>query len=311
MTEPKFNIPWMRWRVPFIGISIAFVIISIIDIAWNGLTLGLDFTGGTLVETRFEEPADPEVVRRTLEDAGFADGVVQLFGSERDVLVRMPPQAEGDQAKLGDAIVATLRDAFGEVTLVQSNFVGPVVGEQLRDEALLAVLAALAVIMVYVFFRFTKHFAISSVAALVHDVLVVLGIFALFHWTFDLSVLAAVLAVVGYSINDSIVVADRIRENFRVMRRATPIEVVNTSLNQVMARSLITSGTTLLTLIALLIVGGETIRGFALALAIGITVGTYSSIFVVASSVIFMNMRREDVVPPVDDEKKEVEEGPV
>ena len=136
MTEPKFNIPWMRWRVPFVGISIAFVIISIIDIAWNGLTLGLDFTGGTLVETRFEEPADPEVVRRTLEDAGFADGVVQLFGSERDVLVRMPPQAEGDQAKLGDAIVATLRDAFGEVTLVQSNFVGPVVGEQLRDEAL-------------------------------------------------------------------------------------------------------------------------------------------------------------------------------
>lgn len=311
MTKTPFNIDWMRWRVPFMAISIAFVIISVIDIGWNGLTLGLDFTGGTLVETRFDAPANPEVVRRTLEQAGFKDGVVQLFGSDRDVLVRMPPQADGDQARLGDAIVATLSEAFGEVTLVQSNFVGPVVGEELRDEALLAMLAALAVIMVYVFFRFTKHFAISSVAALAHDVLVVIGIFALFHWTFDLSVLAAVLAVVGYSINDSIVVADRIRENFRVMRRATPTEVVNASLNQVMTRSLITSGTTLLTLIALLLAGGETIRGFALALTIGITVGTYSSIFVVASSVIFLKMRREDVVPPVDDEKKQIEEGPV
>jgi preprotein translocase subunit SecF len=164
--------------------------------------------------------------------------------------------------------------------------------------------------MVYVLFRFTKQFAVASALALLHDVLIVLGFFALFHWTFDLSVLAAVLAVVGYSINDSIVVADRIRENFRLMRRATPIEVVNTSLNQVMARSLVTSGTTLLTLIALLIAGGEVIRGFALALTIGIVFGTYSSIFVVASAVIFMKMTREDVVPPLDEEKQ-VEEGPV
>lgn len=310
MKAPGVNIDWMRWRKLFAGLSLAFVLISLVDIFWNGLTLGLDFTGGTLVEVKFPEPAEPEAVRATLEEAGYRNGVVQLFGSDRDVLVRMPPQAEGDQARLADEILVVLQERFGAVTLEQANFVGPVVGEELRDDALLAILAALGVIMVYVLFRFTRQFAIASVAALIHDVTVVLGFFALFHWTFDLSVLAAVLAVVGYSINDSIVVADRIRENFRLMRRATPIEVVNTSLNQVLARSLVTSGTTLLTLIALLIAGGEVIRGFALALTIGIVFGTYSSIFVVASAVIFMNMTREDVVPPIEEEKQ-IEEGPV
>jgi len=310
MTAPAVNFDWMRWRKLFAGLSLAFVLISLIDIFWNGLTLGLDFTGGTLVEVKFQEPAEPEAVRRALEAAGFRNGVVQLFGSDRDVLVRMPPQSEGDQARLGDAILVALQERFGDVTLEQANFVGPVVGEELRDDALLAVLAALGVVMVYVLFRFTRQFAIASVVALIHDVTVVLGFFALFHWTFDLSVLAAVLAVVGYSINDSIVVADRIRENFRLMRRATPIEVVNTSLNQVLARSLVTSGTTLLTLIALLIAGGEVIRGFALALTIGIVFGTYSSIFVVASAVIFLDMTREDVVPPIEEEKQ-IEEGPV
>jgi preprotein translocase subunit SecF len=310
MKAPAINIDWMRWRKLFAGLSLAFVLISLIDIFWNGLTLGLDFTGGTLVEVKFPEPARPEVVRVALEEAGYQNGVVQLFGSDRDVLVRMPPQAEGDQARLADEILVVLQGRFGGVTLEQANFVGPVVGEELRDDALLAILAALGVIMVYVLFRFTRQFAIASVVALIHDVTVVLGFFALFHWTFDLSVLAAVLAVVGYSINDSIVVADRIRENFRLMRRATPIEVVNTSLNQVMARSLVTSGTTLLTLIALLIAGGEVIRGFALALTIGIVFGTYSSIFVVASAVVFMKMTREDVVPPIEEEKQ-IEEGPV
>jgi preprotein translocase subunit SecF len=311
MKAAPFNIDWMGKRKLFAGLSIAFVIISLFDIFWNGLTLGLDFTGGTLVEVKFPEPVQPEAVRVVLERSGYQNGVVQLFGTDRDVLVRMPPQAEGDQARLGDQIVEVLRDNFGEVTLEQANFVGPVVGEELRDDALLAVLAALGVVMVYVLFRFTRQFAIASVVALIHDVLVVLGFFALFHWTFDLSVLAAVLAVVGYSINDSIVVADRIRENFRLMRRATPIEVVNASLNQVLTRSLITSGTTLLTLVALLIAGGEVIRGFALALTIGILFGTYSSIFVVASAVVFMKMTREDIVPPVEEENKPIEEGPV
>jgi preprotein translocase subunit SecF len=309
MTGLAFNIDFMRWRKLFAGLSVAFILISLVDIFVNDLTLGLDFTGGTLVEVQFPEPAQPEAVRAALEDAGYQNAVVQLFGSDRDILVRMPPQAEGDQARLGDRIVATLAEQFGDVQLQQANFVGPVVGEELRDDAILAIMAALAVVMVYVLFRFTKHFAIASVVALVHDVLVVLGFFALFHWTFDLAVLAAVLAVVGYSINDSIVVADRIRENFRTMRRATPVEVVNTSLNQVMARSLVTSGTTLLTLVALLLVGGEAIRGFALALTIGIVFGTYSSIFVVASAVIFMKMTHEDLIVPVEEEGP-TQEGP-
>ena len=309
MTAGPFNVDYMGKRKLFAGLSIAFVLISLIDIFWNGLTLGLDFTGGTLVEVEFSEPADPEQVRGYLAESGYRNGVVQYFGSDRELLVRMPPQDDGDQARLGDRIVEVLSKRYGDVTLKQSNFVGPVVGEELRDDAILAILAALGVIMVYVLFRFTRQFAIASVVALVHDVTVVPGFFSLFHWTFDLSVLAAVLAVIGYSLNDSIVIADRIRENFRGMRRATPIEVVNRSLNQVMSRSLITSGTTLLTLIALLIVGGDTIRGFALALTIGIVFGTYSSIFVVASMTIFMNMTREDLLAPVEENK--IEEGPL
>jgi len=311
MTAGPWNIDYMGRRKLFAGLSLAFVLFAVVDIFWNGLTLGLDFTGGTLVEVEFPEPAEPEQVRAFLEESGFRNGVVQHFGSERELLVRMPPQTEGDQARLGDEIVTILGERYGEVVLKQSNFVGPVVGEELRDDAALAILAALGVIMVYVLFRFTKQFAIASVVALIHDVVVVFGFFAFFHWTFDLSVLAAVLAVIGYSLNDSIVVADRIRENFRNMRRASPIEVVNRSLNQVMTRSLVTSGTTLLTLVALLIFGGDTIRGFALALTIGIVFGTYSSIFVVASMIIFLKMTREDLVSPIEEENQVEEGGPL
>ena len=272
--------------------------LSLIDIFVEGLDLGLDFTGGTLVEVEFAEPTDPESVRQLLERAGFENGLVQNFGTERDLLIRMPPQASTEQARMGDQILSTLRDEYPDVEMRQSNFVGPAVGEELTEDAGLALIAALAVVMVYILFRFTKQFAVGAVAALVHDVIVVLGCFALFDWTFDLSVLAAVLAVIGYSLNDTIVVSDRIRENFRTVRKGTSLEIINRSLNQTLGRTLVTSFTTLLVLLALLFAGGEMIRGFALALTIGIVVGTYSSIYVAASVLVAMNISREDLIVP-------------
>jgi preprotein translocase subunit SecF len=278
--------------------SIAFVALAIFDIFFQGLNWGLDFTGGTLLEVQFPQPADPVAVRRVLEESGFEGGVVQHFGTERDVLVRMPPQLAREQAQMGDQMLDALRGYDPGVRMMQSNYVGPAVGEELRDDAGLALIAALAMIMVYILFRFTKQFAVGAVVALIHDVVVVVGFFSLFQWTFDLSVLAAVLAVIGYSLNDTIVVSDRIRENFRTIRKATPAEVINRSLNQILGRTLITSLTTLLVLVALLLAGGETIRGFATALTIGVVVGTYSSIYVAASVLLFMNIKREDLLLP-------------
>jgi len=305
-----FNIDFMGGRKVFAGLSLAYILFSILYISVFGMNFGLDFTGGTLVEVQMPVAADPDEVRSLLDESGLRDGMVQLLGSEREVLVRMPPQVDIDQASLGDRIVETLRVKYGDVVLKQSSFVGPVVGNELREDGALAMLAALAAIMVYVMLRFTRQFAIASIVALIHDVIAVLGCFAIFGWTFDLSVLAAVLAIIGYSINDSIVIADRIRENFRNMRRATPLEIVNKSLNQVLERTLITSGTVLLTLIALLLVGGDSLRGFSLAMTIGVFFGCYSSIFVLAAMVIFMNVTREDLVAPVDEEKR-LEEGPL
>ena len=305
MRSFEFNIDFMGKRKIAAGLSIGFVLLALFDIFYQGLNFGLDFTGGTLVEVQFPQRADPEQVRSYLDRAGFRNGIVQHFGSERDLLVRMPPQEDTDQARMGDAILQVLRENFGDVELKQSNYVGPVVGEELRDDAGLALVAALAVVMVYILFRFTKQFAVGAVAALIHDVIVVLGFFSLFQWTFDLSVLAAILAVIGYSLNDTIVVSDRIRENFRGMRRATPVEVINKSLNQMLIRTLVTSLTTLLVLVALLIAGGEMIRGFALALTIGVVVGTYSSIYVTASVLMAMKVSREDLLVPVEEETPE------
>jgi preprotein translocase subunit SecF len=300
------EIDFMGKRRIAAGISIAVVLISIGSLITFGLNRGLDFTGGTLVEVGFEEPADPERVRGLLEGAGFQNGVVQYFGTERDLLIRMPPQLSVDQASMGDDILATLREFFPGVEMRQSNFVGPAVGEELTEDAGLALLAALVVIMLYILFRFTKQFAVGAVAALVHDVAITLGIFSVMQWTFDLSVLAALLAVIGYSLNDTIVVSDRIRENFRKIRKGTPVEIINRSLNQTLGRTLVTSLTTLFVLLALLIAGGEGIRGFAAALTIGVVVGTYSSIFVAANVLLLLNIRREDLLIP---EKENPEEA--
>lgn len=278
--------------------SVAAVALSLGSLYVNGLNLGLDFTGGTLVEIGFPAPADPEEVRGLLEQAGFVDGVVQHFGTDRDLLIRMPPQAAGDQATLGDRILAALRRATPGAEMRQSNFVGPVVGQELAESAGLAILAALGVVMLYILFRFTRQFSVGAVVALAHDVTIVLGLFSLFQWSFDLAVVAAILAVVGYSLNDTIVVSDRIRENFRAIRKGTPLEVINRSLNQTLGRTLVTSLTTLFVLLALLIAGGEGIRGFAAALTIGVLVGTYSSIYVASNMLILMNISREDLLVP-------------
>lgn len=294
----RFNIDFMGKRKVAATASILFVVLATADIVFQGLNLGLDFTGGTLLEAQFPESADLNEVRRHLVGQGFEDGVVQFFGSDRDILVRMPDQDDREQANLGDEIFAALQALEPNVVLMQSNYVGPAVGEELRDDAGIALIAAMIVIMIYILFRFTKQFAVAAVAALVHDVVVVVGFFSLFQWTFDLAVLAAVLAVIGYSLNDTIVVSDRIRENFRTVRRATPIEVINRSLNEVFGRTLVTSLTTLMVLLALLVAGGETIRGFALALTIGIVVGTYSSIYVAANVLLLMKVSREDLMVP-------------
>jgi preprotein translocase subunit SecF len=286
--------------------SIVLVILAIGWLSVQGLNLGLDFTGGTLVEVEFQEPVDAEKIRSTLATAGYQNGVVQYFGTQRDLLIRMPPQTSVDQSVMGDQIIATLREIYPGVEMRQSNFVGPAVGEELTEDAGLALLAALGVIMLYILFRFTKQFSVGAVVALVHDVLITLGIFAVMQWTVDLSVFAALLAVIGYSLNDTIVVSDRIRENFRKIRKATPVEVINRSLNQTLGRTLVTSLTTLFVLLALLVAGGEGIQGFAAALTIGVVVGTYSSVFVATNVLLLLNISREDLLIP---EREETEQS--
>ena len=278
--------------------SLAAIVLSFGFFGVKGLNLGLDFTGGTLVEVGFENPVDPAVIRSGLGSAGFVDGVVQQFGTDRDILIRMPPQLGSDQATLGDRIIAAIREDEPGAVMRQSNFVGPVVGEELAESAGLAILTALGVVMLYILFRFTKQFSVGAVVALAHDVTIVLGVFSIFGWNFDLPVVAAILAVVGYSLNDTIVVSDRIRENFRTIRKGRSIDIINTSLNQTLGRTLVTSLTTLFVLLALLIAGGEGIRGFAAALTIGVMIGTYSSIYVAANVLLLMNISREDLVVP-------------
>ena len=274
-------------------LSIVAVIASIALLAMNGLSFGLDFTGGSLVELEFAEAPALESVRETLVNSGFPDAVVQAFGAPTDVVIRL---AQDNAPKAGDDIIAALQATGFQVELLRSEFVGSAVGEELREQGGLGLLLALGIVMLYVAFRFQFKFSVGAVVALIHDVLIVLGIFALFGLDFDLTVLAAVLAVIGYSLNDSIVVSDRIRENFRIMRTNDPLKVMNDSINQTLSRTVATSTTTLLVLLALLFLGGELIHNFALALTIGVVVGTYSSIFVVTVVLLTMNISREDLI---------------
>jgi len=288
-------------------VSVILLVISIGSLAVNGLKLGLDFTGGSLVEVGYEQPADLNLIRNQLETAGYDDAVVQTFGSPTDILIRL---GRDHDPKLGDKVVAALEQDNGEeLTLRRNEFVGAQVGEELREQGGLGMLLALGMIMLYVAFRFQLKFSVGAVAALAHDVLIVLGFFSLLGIEFDLTVLAAILAVIGYSLNDTIVVSDRIRENFRKMRKGTAIEIMNNSLSQTLGRTLVTSLTTLLVLVALAVFGGEMIHGFAIALLVGVVIGTYSSIYVAANVLIAMGVCKEDLMPPEKSEE-EVDDRP-
>jgi preprotein translocase subunit SecF len=299
---------FMGVRKLALALSAILLLVSIASLAVNGLKFGLDFTGGSLVEVGYEQAVNLEDVRQQLRDSGFPEAVVQTFGSSRDIMIRL--QVDHDP-QLGEKVLAALRaGAEQNVELRRNEFVGSQVGEELREQGGLGMLLALFMIMIYLAFRFQLKFSLGAVIALVHDVVIVLGVFSLLQIEFDLTVLAAVLAVIGYSLNDTIVVYDRIRENFRVMRKENSIEVMNASLTQTLSRTLMTSLTTLLVLVALFYFGGEMIHSFALALLVGVLVGTYSSIYVAANALVLMQVSREDLIPPEKKEGEEVEELP-
>lgn len=290
-------------------LSGALLAIAVLAIIIRGLNLGVDFTGGYTVEIGYEQAPDLQAIRQTIADANLPDAQVQTFGSSTDVLIRMAPREGITNANLSTDLVNALKPAAeGEIDIRRVEFVGPQVGEELREKGGLAILFALAGIIIYIWFRFEKKFSVGSVLALVHDVLITVGIFALFQIEFDLTILAAILAVIGYSLNDTIVVFDRIRENFRAMRRGTPLEIMNVSINQTLSRTVITSLTTLLVLLCLFVFGGKIISGFALALIIGVIVGTYSSIFVASMAVLALGITKEDMMP-VEKEGADFEEG--
>lgn len=303
------NIDFMGKRKFALILSCALLLIALAALFARGLNLGVDFTGGYTIEVGYESAANLDEVRSTMAANGFEDAVVQTFGSNTDVLIRIAPQDELTGVELSTKVISALDAASSEtVEMRRVEFVGPQVGEELRETGGLAVLAALAAIVAYIWVRFEKKFSVGSVLALVHDVLITLGIFALFQIEFDLTILAALLAVIGYSLNDTIVVFDRIRENFLEMRRGTPAEVINVSVNQTLSRTIITSLTTLLVLFALFFLGGKIINGFALALIIGVVVGTYSSIFVASTAVLQLGITKEDLMP-VEKEGVDFEEG--
>ena len=303
LTVPSIDFMAARWPAGLV--SLLAVLASIVMLAINGLSFGLDFTGGSLVELAFASEPSLETVRQTLVAAGFPDAVVQAFGAPTDVVVRL---AQDNAPKAGDDVVAALQAAGFQLELLRSEFVGSAVGEELREQGGLGLLLALGVVMLYVAFRFQFKFSVGAVVALIHDVIIVLGVFALFGLDFDLTVLAAILAVIGYSLNDSIVVADRVRENFRIMRTPDPLVVMNTSINQTLSRTIATSVTTLLVLLALLFLGGEMIHNFALALTIGVAVGTYSSIYVATGTLLLMNISRDDLLVP--EKEQEIDDRP-
>lgn len=287
----------MKYRRMAVVLSLILVSVSIGSLATQGLKLGLDFTGGTLVEVAYDQPADLSAIRNTLETSGYENALVINFGSEQDVLVRLP---QSNNSQLGDELLLVLKAGYsGSIDLKRIEFVGPQVGEELREQGGLGLLFALICVMIYVAFRFQFKFSIGAVVALIHDVLITLGVFSVLQLDFDLTVLAALLAVIGYSLNDTIVVSDRIRENFRLVRKGEPAEIINRSLTQTLGRTVMTSLTTLMVLSSLFIFGGDIIHGFATALIVGVFIGTYSSIFVAANVLLMLEITKEDLAIPV------------
>ena len=289
-------------------VSAVLIVISISSLATRGLNLGIDFTGGTLVELGYQQAIELGPIRKALESASFEDAIVQHFGTAKDVQIRMPAVDSADAVEISDQVISALKST-GDLSIRRVEFVGPQVGEELRDDGGLAVLYALFGILIYVALRFEYRFSLGSVVALIHDVIITVGYFSITQASFDLTVLAAVLAVIGYSLNDTIVVFDRIRENFRRLRKSTSLQVINGSINETLSRTLVTSLTTLIVLLALFFIGGEVIHSFALALIVGIVVGTYSSIYIASSMLVVLNVTSEDLIPD-EKENEELDELP-
>jgi preprotein translocase subunit SecF len=297
LTINKFD--FMRLRKPAMIMSGALVLLSLICLFTLKLNVGIDFTGGSIIEVGYQQAVELEPIRNALENEGFGDAIVQHFGSASEVLIRLVPDVDKDKAELSSEIIGLLQaTSDAEIDVRRVDFVGPQVGEELTEDGGLAVLYALIAILIYVAFRFEYRFSLGAVAALVHDVLITLGIFSVLQLDFDLSVVAAILAVIGYSLNDTIVVFDRVRENFRKIRKRTSLEIVNTSINQTISRTLMTSFTTLLVLLSLFFLGGEVIHAFATALIIGVLVGTYSSIYVATTTTLALGISRSDLLLP-------------
>ena len=332
--KQKTRIEFLSKRKLALVVSVTLLLISIASLMMRGLNFGIDFSGGTLVEVGYQQPVEIESVRSALRQGGLRDAVVQHFGTAKDVLVRLPSAASAagevsgevagkatGAAQISERVIQVLRAPYGEVLVDGGNpdglqqcaadggstdcrvqmrrveFVGPQVGDELANQGSLAMLYALIGILIYVTMRFEWRFAVGSVVALVHDVVITIGVFSLFQFDFSLPVLAAVLAVIGYSLNDTIVVYDRIRENFRKMRKHGTIEIINHAINQTLPRTVLTSLTTMIVVLTLLIFGGEVIRGFSIALLVGVVIGTYSSIFVASPAVLVLGITREDMMP--------------
>jgi preprotein translocase subunit SecF len=300
--SPFGRIDFMGWRKPAMILSGVVLLISIASLIVNKLNVGIDFTGGSVIEIGYSEAVDLVPVRQALADGGYADAIVQHFGSASEVLIRLVPRDGQNKADMSTQVIGLLEQQAGsKLDVRRVDFVGPQVGEELREDGGLAVLYALIAILIYVSIRFEYRFSLGAVAALIHDVVITLGVFSILQLDFDLSVLAAILAVIGYSLNDTIVVFDRVRENFLRIRKKSPTETINISINQTISRTLMTSLTTLLVLLALYVFGGEVIESFALALIIGIVVGTYSSIYVASTTALALGVSREDLLPPEPD----------
>ncbi len=295
MKKIQFNFMGMR-KVTSI-VSALLIIFSISTLSYQGLNLGVDFTGGTLVEVGYPEAVNLDKLRQSFSDSEFNDVAIQYFGSAKEILIRIPAQQGLNSADVSSKLLDLLSSNNFSAEMRRVEFVGPQVGEELREDGGLAMLYALLCIMVYIAFRFQMRFSVGAVSALIHDVIITLGFFSITRFNFDLTILAALLAVIGYSLNDTIVVFDRVRENFRKIRDKTPIDVFNISLNQTLSRTLMTSFTTLLVLIALFFLGGEIIHGFSMALIFGVLIGTYSSIYIASPVTLMLGIKKEDLMP--------------
>ena len=293
----KTNIDFMSRRKIALVFSTVMIIASITSLATRGLNFGLDFTGGTLIEVGFQTAPDTTDVRNNLSDAGF-DSIVQTYGAATDIVVRIPPsEFEESSAELSTRVLAALSQGVeGEIEMRRVEFVGPQVGDELKEQGILAVIYAMVGVFLYVMFRFQWRFSVGAVAALFHDIMISIGVISLVQIEFDLTVVAAILAVVGYSLNDTIVLFDRIRENFPRYRKRQPVDVVNTSINETLSRTLMTSTTTLMVLLALFFFGGEIIHGFAFTLITGVVIGTYSSIYVASTALLMLGVSKYDLM---------------